>query len=251
MQAISFEIGGKFGFFHWGKTKGDRRVTNIFISRTEVLGILGAIVGLDGYSQRNFRVKNKSDIKETFYESLGGLNVSIIPKQVPSFFTDHLIHRSMKHINLKGSLMVEMEGLVEPSYKIVLSQGLVDNKTFEKVMMYLKRGWAEYIPYFGKNGFPVEISNVKEEQLLNLEENQEYVVDSLYKQSNVNKMPKVLKSKLINLENNDYHYSENLKDFCEEEPPKIINKQTIWSSFKVTLNSKVYETEEKEKIVFL
>lgn len=248
MKGISFELSSNFGFFHWGKTKGDKRISNLFISRTEVLGILGCVIGLEGYTQGMFKQKFKQKSEQTFYEVLGGLNVSIIPKSVPSLFEDQLIHRHMKHINTKGSLMVTMTGLVKPKYQIILERGTVTEDVFNKLVLYLENGWSEYIPYFGKNQFPLEISNVERVQLEEETEKDTHVIHSLYLQKKVVKEPKVSQRKLIR---DGYYYSEGLKNFVESGSPSITSEQTIWSSFEVGLETPVYQSEHGEKIVFL
>jgi len=252
MDAISFELKSNFGFFHWGKTKGDRRITSLFISRTEVLGIVGAIIGLDGYTQENFRnkIKPKQPRRDTYYDILKGLEVSIVPINVPHFFDDQLIHREMKHINTKGSLMVEMKGLVEPHYKVYLRQGTVEDDVFEKICLYVKKGWSEFIPYFGKNQFPLEILSPQEEELVEQPSESEVLVKSLFRQEDVSKPQKVRKSKLVKTSEDNYHLSDTLKNYDKENPARIVGEQMIWSSFDVSLSVPVYQTKTGEHIVF-
>lgn len=249
INAISFELSSSFGFFHWGKTKGDRRMTNIFISRTEVLGIIGAIIGINGYAQETFKKKLKvENHKPSFYEVLGGLNVGIIPKGKPVFFEDHLIHRPMNEINSRGSLMVKMSGLVEPKFQVIISQGSVEQTVYEKIVLYLKNGWAEFIPYFGKNQFPVAISNVTEEEL-EVVDGGEILIQSLYKERNTVEIPDLDSDDLKTGEN--FYYSDSLKDFSKTEIGKIVNEVTVWSSYEIELTESVYCTEDKLTISFL
>lgn len=248
---LSFELSSNFGFFHWSKTKGDRRMTNLFISRTEVLGILGAVIGLEGYVQQNVRKKLKKKTKneqKPFYELLNGLDIAIIPKKKPHFFEDHLIHRSMKHINSKGPLQVMMTGLINPTYKIVLSQGEVEDEIYEKIKFYLENEWCEFVPYFGKNQFPLEISNFQKEGV-HVDMNEDNVVlDSLFNQKDVVDTSRIFKSKLSKQE---FHFSESLKNFDADNLPNVVNEQVFWSSLGVTLNKDIYKTNDGERVVFL
>lgn len=246
-NAVSFQLSGHFGFFQWAKTRGDFRMTNLFISRTEVLGIIGAIIGLEGYGPRMFKERMGVAGDAPFYDVLGDLAVAVIPLVEPQMFEDHLIHRSMKHINAKGGLQVRMTGLVQPAYKVVLHQGGVSDDVFEKISCYLKNGWAEFIPYFGKNQFPVSYSDVKEEMLTETH-NEKQVVDSLYCQEDVSVPPKVVKSKLMRHER---FYSEQGKNYSENKDGKIVSTQLIWSSFAVGLTCRTFVTSDNEVVAFL
>lgn len=247
MKAVRFEISSNFGFFQWEKTKGDNRITNIFISKTEILGILGAIVGLDGYGQTTFKEKKGILSENSFYKVLNGLNVSILPNTRPELFEDHLIHRHMDHINKKGSLMVKITGLIKPSYTIVVTQGSAEDVVFEKIQEYLEKGIAEFIPYMGKNQYPLEIKNVKSIDLESVEQTEKTKIHSIYKQKSIVEEPKIRERKLVE---EDYHYTETLRSFAGDQIT-FLNEKHVWSSFDVKLDEEVFKTDEEEYIVFL
>lgn len=246
MNAVSVEISANFGFFQWEKTKGDNRITNLFISKTEVLGLLGAVIGLDGYAQSTFKSKH-SVTSSPFYEELSGLIISVIPKEKPELFEDHLIHRHMNYVNTKGALMVKMTGLIKPHYKLVIAKGDVEDAVFEKLVHYLQNGWSEFIPYMGKNQYPVEITNFELEELVSVEKNQKTKIHSIYKEAFIVTAPKVRERQLIE---NDYHYAETLRSF-QKDSPLFLNEKHLWSSFDVQLNQDIWKTKQEEQIVFL
>ncbi|WHZ60080.1 CRISPR-associated protein Cas5 [Metabacillus hrfriensis] len=247
MNAIQMDISGQFGFFHWNKTKGDLRVTNLFISRTEVLGILGAVLGLDGYAQERFKQKHGKD-SVLFSHQLQGLHVSIVPREEnkPQFFDDQLIHRSMEHINKKGALMVKMKGLVSLHYTLFISKGQVDDQIFATLCDYLKKGWAEYIPYFGRNQFPLSFDFVKEVHLREAASN-DLVIHSLFKEHDVEDC----QIDDIDLTDGAYHYVDSLRNFSLSEQTLFTQETTLWSSFEMKPLTPVYVTEENQHIVFL
>lgn len=249
MEAFSIELSAKFGYFQWEKTKGDKRVSNLFISKTDVLGILGAVIGLDGYGQEMFRHTFDAPKQDTFYRALGGLGVAIIPKSTPTLFEDQLIHRQMEHVNKKGSLMVTMFGLLSPSYKVIVKRNTVDKEVFEKLVTYLQNGWSEFVPYCGKNQFPLEIGSFEEEVLSSADVSEPTVVHSLYKQSILTAEPLVTEFEII--EEDGFHYVESLKLFEEEGSSHIVNEPMIWSSFEAEVNDDVYLTNQNECITFL
>lgn len=248
MKTYSFEMESQFGFFQWNKTKGDKRITNLFISKTDVLGVLGAIVGLDGYSQEYFKEVNNIEKGNTFYQALGGLRVSILPLSKPELFEDHLIHRRAHHINKKGSLMVYNYSLINPKYKIYFQQGEVNDDVFDNLIMYLSKGWAEYIPYAGKNTYPIDINKFKEEKLTE-DVAEKHIINSLFLEENLQEDVMVFEIELK--EDEMYHYIESLKFFREgAKTPDIEGRNMLWSSYEVSIEGPVFESVNGEKVVF-
>lgn len=246
MNAFSFTLSSTFGLFQWEKTKGDQRITNLFISKTEVLGILGAVLGLDGYSQ--VFLKEKHQLTATpFYESLRGLEIAILPEQHPAFFEDHLIHRYMHAVNSKGPLMAKLTGLVRPRYKIVVTQGSCQEDVFRQLITYMEKGWSEFIPYMGKNQYPAVIENFQQETLRPHTTAEAHRIDSLYKEKHVLHREKIRPSRLIK---QDYHYTNILRSF-EDDRPVFQNEPHCWSSFAVQLECPVVTLDSGESITFL
>lgn len=247
MDALSFTVSSAFGFFQWGKTRGDNRITNLFLSRTEVLGILGAIIGIEGYGPSLFKQKKGVECDPLFYEVLGGLNIAIIPRRHPAFFEDHLIHRHMNEINKKGSLMVKMTGLVNPEYTVVVEKGTCEEEVFRTIQTYLEKGWAEYIPFLGKNQFPLEILEVKSTTLQPVQGKQ--TIDSLCPASIIHDAPKARKGSIML--GKSYHYIESLKNFKRPGSAEIVNEETVWSSYELTLDQDAYQTDDGKVVAFL
>lgn len=246
MEIISLELSGNFGFFLWGDTKGDKRYTDNFISKTEVLGIFGAVMGLDGYSQINFLKEKDGREVRPFFDVLNGLNVAIIPLKRPTFFDDALVHRNMHHVNTNGTLMVSMKGLVSPSYRVLISKGEVEDAVFEELKERLLEDRVEFIPYFGKNQFPVEINNV-EVSKVKKEKKNEITIQSLFLEEKLTKEVQVSDRKLR--KNDDaYHFVETLKFFSDGG--KIQRKKVLWTSFDCEVNE-YYVTSKGENILFL
>lgn len=247
MNVYSFEMEAAFGLFQWDKTKGDNRITNFFPSKTEVLGILGSIIGLDGYSQEQFRALYKSEKRDTFYQVLKGLEVSVLPIHFPTVYEDQLIHQHMDNINKRGGLMVNIIGLVNPKFKIFIRQGKVDSEVFDKLVTYLRFGWSEFIPYCGKNNFPLEITNFKEETLVE-NQSEENRINSLFL---LDTLESDLEDLETDVEENEFLFLESSKLFDDEsEWPQMVNKNMVWTSYEVELEEDIYTTTGGENIVF-
>ncbi|PFH91396.1 hypothetical protein [Bacillus sp. AFS088145] len=248
MKGFSFELSGDFAFFQWEKTKGDNRFTNLFVSKTDILGILGATIGLSGYVVEGMRAKLGAEKQPTFYEELGGLKIALVPLVKPSFFEDHLIHRHMMTVNAKGALQAVITGLVRPRYRIHVEQGSVSDDVFAKLSMYIKNGWSEYIPYLGKNQFPATIEKYTAETLVKIEE-EEKIVSSLFLYELLQEEPDV---DLIDLHEEDdaHYYIESLKFYEPIGTASIKNKSMVWSSFPVRLTESIYQTTTGDVVVY-
>src|SRR5690625_7696007 len=71
MKLISFDIESNFGFFRKPESNNTLNVSYNMIHRPAILGILGAIIGLEGY-------KEKGKFPE-YYKRLNHLKIGITP----------------------------------------------------------------------------------------------------------------------------------------------------------------------------
>lgn len=185
MKAISFILSGKTAMFKKPDVNSYAYFTYNNIHKPALLGILGSIIGLDGYTQlfnknkqieeSNKSIKNKDDKKSLdegfpeFYEKLKDFKISIIPlsengycsKKI-QFFNNSVGYASKE---LGGNLIVKEQWLEKPSWQIII----LEEKTieFEKLKDYLINGKSVYIPYLGKNDHPANINEVCEIELSN------------------------------------------------------------------------------------
>ncbi|WP_211226518.1 hypothetical protein [Pontibacillus halophilus] len=244
---MQFRLSSPFGFFQWGETLGDRRVSTPFLSKTEVLGMIGGMLGMPGYAQE-MTIKRLGGVNLTpFYEVLSGLEVAIIPSAHPTWFEDHLIHRHMEHINLNGALQVEMMGLTKPSFQVVIRPGTVDNSIYCQIVDKLNKKSGVFPPFMGKNQFPVEVSDVQKVFLSPIRDRRT-TIDSLYRFESVKTEPEVYE---FEIEDGEYHYGAQLKFYVPGNEPQIERRQCFWSSFEATFHDVVYETDNNLRLVFL
>jgi len=157
MKAISFNLSGKFAHFKKPDVNSYAYFTYSHIHKVALLGIFGAILGLQGY-------KNKNELPE-FYKKLKHLKVAIIPKK-PYFnkkiqtFNNSIGYASKEE---GGNLIIREQLLENPSWDIVV----LDDKSneFKVLKEKLLKKEATFIPYLGKNDFFANISDVKEIEL--------------------------------------------------------------------------------------
>lgn len=162
-KLISFEINSDFGMFKKPDVNTPIYFTYNIIPKPTILGILGAIIGLGGYTQ----VKNDLGFPE-FYEKLKYLPISVVPLTSKGVFQKKIIkyNNTVGYANKDGgTLNISEQTLINPKYKIYLALNL-SNKEHSFLYDYImsKPIRYEYIPYMGKNEFKLDISDSKEEK---------------------------------------------------------------------------------------
>lgn len=147
MKLISFDLKADFAFFRKPDTNATINLSYNIIHRPAVLGVLGAIIGLDGYKEKGKWPQ--------YYEALKNARIGIEPL---SHDKGNYAKTNIKYSNTVGyankgtNFLTEELTLVNPEYRIYL--GLDEsNEYHSKLLTALKNGQAEYIPYLGKNEF--------------------------------------------------------------------------------------------------
>lgn len=164
-KVFSFIIYSDFGFFK----KPDANInflTYEYIPKPALLGLLGAVIGLKGY---------KKDIKiPEFYKKLGSLKTGIQPLEMKSNglsisgnnflpLKEPFLKTFVKYSNYHGygsyekggNLIINEQILIKPAFRIYIGRGEVNNEIFSKLIKNLENKESYYIPYMGKNDFPV------------------------------------------------------------------------------------------------
>jgi CRISPR-associated protein Cas5h len=147
MKLISFDLKADFAFFRKPDTNATINLSYNIIHRPAVLGILGAIIGLDGY-------KEKGKFPQ-YYEVLKDIGIGIEPLNHDKgnyAKTNIKYSNTVGYANKGANFLTEELTLVNPEYRIFLLLN-EENEFHEKLDNSLKNGFAEYIPYLGKNEF--------------------------------------------------------------------------------------------------
>lgn len=147
MKLLSFDLKSDFAFFRKPDTNSTINLSYNIIHRPAILGILGAIVGLKGYER-------KGKLPE-YYEVLKDVKIGVEPLNHDK---GNYVKTNIKYSNTIGyankgaNFLTEELTSIEPAYRIFL---LLDEnvEVQRQLLLYLKKGYAEYIPYFGKNEF--------------------------------------------------------------------------------------------------
>lgn len=151
-RLISFDLKADFGCMKKPDVNDGLMLTFNILHKPALLGILGAIVGLDGYSK-------KGELP-AYYKAFKNLRIGIEPLLHDK---GNFTKTTIKYTNTAGysnkneqgkgaNQIIEEQTLVAPAYRCYL---LIDLKESKQSELYQRicKGEAVYLPYVGKNEF--------------------------------------------------------------------------------------------------
>ena len=160
-KVVSFDLKADFGFLKkpFSNEKLELYLTFNFLHKPALLGILGAILGLKGYT----RFGELPD----YYRKLKNLKVGIEPiKQDDEtgiiFHEKGIFNKTTTKYNNTvgyankqgGTLNINEQTIIKPAFRCYLKlDSDVENSLLEKLYEYIMYCRAEYLPYFGKNDY--------------------------------------------------------------------------------------------------
>lgn len=156
-KLISFDLKSEFGFLKKPDIN-DIYLTYNMLHKPALLGILGAVIGLRGYTQNG-------ELPE-YYKRLKHLDVGIKPLNDDKgmFIKSMLTYNNgigFASNESGGNLIITEQFLIKPAYRCYLMLNL--NKEDEKVLYdNLRLLRAEFLPYLGKNDFSAWWSDFRE-----------------------------------------------------------------------------------------
>jgi len=146
-KLVSFDLYANFGFFRKPETNEGVNLSFNMMHKPALLGILGAIIGLDGYKEKG---------KEPEYlQKLKSLKLGIKPLDDENGNFQKIVIKysnTVGYANKGTNYLTEEATLIKPGFRCYLLLDL-SNEDHIKLGEYLKEGKAEYLPYFGKNEF--------------------------------------------------------------------------------------------------
>lgn len=195
------------------------------IHKISLLGILGAIIGIDKTSYTNTKYS-----LPPFYKELKDLKIGIVPKETlfPNNFTT--ITCTNGFANKSSNFVQNYELLINPSWDIYIYKN--ENKYYEKIKEYLLNKNAYFIPYLGRNHWYADINNV---EILNGDfVNECEYINGLFKETDI-EIEDEDDDFDFDLEKEDIYFKEYMptkfkeKGFIQyiEEPLVITNRKVI------------------------
>lgn len=185
-KLVSFDLKCDFAFFKKPDYNVGTQLSYNMIHKPVLLGILGAIVGLEGF-------KEKEKMPE-YFEKLSHLQIGIMPLDHENGNyqkTTLRYNNGVGYANKDGNLLIDEVMLIKPSYRCFILIDM-DNKIDVKLYNNILNNEAEFIPYLGKNEFQTWMENVVENEYKQFHEFEySYNIDSLFVKSGVIKNMKV------------------------------------------------------------
>lgn len=164
LETIKFELSSRMAIIK-KPDSNETYYTYTFPHKIMIYGILGAIIGLNGYNYYSLKKCLKEDVEELpeFYSKLCNLKIAIVPyidnknfkKKIQSF-NNSVGYASQEQGN---NLIVKEQCLENPKWDIYIMDNNSDE--YNKIKEYLLNRKCEYIPYIGKNDHFANIKNVK------------------------------------------------------------------------------------------
>ena len=153
MKLISIDLKADFGFLKKPDINDSIYLTYNMIHKPVLLGLLGAILGLEGHKSYG--------VLPEYYKNLQNLKIGIEPigkGQTNGNFEKTTVkyNNATGHASA-GTLNILEQILIKPAYRIYLE--LDEN---EELFRRLKNHEAVFIPYLGKNDFPCWWENFKD-----------------------------------------------------------------------------------------
>lgn len=230
MRAIVFELFGKTAHFRRPDMNNPIYFSYNHIHKVALLGMLGAILGLEGHK--------KSDVQNElpeFYKKLERLEISIVP------LTDHngifskknqVFNNSVGYASQEqqNNLVVVEQWIEYPRWKIFINlESEIEKNLLDKLINSLLNSQAVYLPYLGKNDHYANISDVRLLELQKLE-NPDYI-SSLFMWEKVS----------LDKETYDYSLPYTFKDTM----PIGLNKEGMYEFNKIGLTNRLVISVKK------
>jgi CRISPR-associated protein Cas5h len=214
---ISFTIRAEKGFLKKPDINEGIYLTYNMLHKPAILGILGAIIGMEGYK--------KNGVLPEYYKKLRNIPVGVKPveDEKGNFQKTKITYNNTTGFasnEAGGNLIITEQTLLNPSYKIYLLLDL-EKENENKLYFYIKEQKAEYLPYLGKNDYSLwwdkEEAEEYEWELFVKKSN--FKISTVFKKDEaiVNYLAREISRRAIEGRKNDFNYFERLPTSFNEK----------------------------------
>lgn len=185
MEALSFTLSGDTAMFRKPDVNKTTYFTFMNIHKPALLGIFGALIGLNGYSDC---LENNKEYPE-YYSQFMDLSIAIIPIFQPkqfSFSTTIQTYTNTTGLASKeqgGTLIIKEQWLKKPCWKIIVQND--DSDAFKLLKQALIQQESHFEPYLGKNNHPAVFSEVVVSPIKEINKDEYVVLQSLSFSENI------------------------------------------------------------------
>ncbi|MDO5293884.1 MAG: type I-B CRISPR-associated protein Cas5b [bacterium] len=159
MDILKFTLTGKTAFFKKPEVNSYYYFTYGSIHKVALLGLFGAVLGLNGYGQREEKSKEYAE----FYEKLHHMKVSIAPNAKDGYIPKkmQIFNNTVGYASKEqgGTLNIKQQWLENPSWDICF---VIEDPITRQLANKLLNRQTTYIPYLGSNDHLADITNVQE-----------------------------------------------------------------------------------------
>lgn len=169
-KLISIDLKADFGFLRKPDTNDGISMSYNMLHKPGLLGIFGAILGLNGYQKFG-------ELPE-YYLKLKDLKVAIAPliHENGNFPKTTIIYtNTVGYANKDGNFIAKENTLFGPSYRVFV---ILDSGS--PLYDHLKNCRAEYIPYLGKNEYPLWWDNFQELEIRSFTFDRDFEIKTLF-----------------------------------------------------------------------
>ncbi len=179
-HCISADFRADFGMLKKSDINDGISLTYNMLHRPALLGILGAIIGLGGYTQakeasdsqpKPKRGEKRPLLLPAYYTLLKHIRLAIQPLapdgsmgEFRGTFQKTVVefNNAVGYANTDGgTLQIREQTLIKPAYRVYLLLN-DENEHEKKLLEYLREYRCEFIPYFGKNDCGLWWENVQQ-----------------------------------------------------------------------------------------
>lgn len=213
-KLISFTIKAEKGFLKKPDINEGIYLTYNMLHKPAILGILGAIIGLEGYQ--------KNGVLPEYYKKLKDIPIGVEPigdekgnfQKTIIYYSNTTGFANAGEKNSGATHLINEQTLIKPSYKIYLLLDL-ENENETKIYNNIKEQNAEYLPYLGKNDYSLWWDKEEVEEYDNWElfvKNSNFRISTVFKKDEaiVNYLARAISRRSIAGRKNDFNYFERL-----------------------------------------
>jgi len=245
MKALKFTLSGETAFFKKPDVNTYLYFTYGNIHKIAILGLIGAVIGLEGY---NFQKEKEFP---DFYSKLNSLNISIVPRNERGYIPKkvQVFNNSVGYASQEegGNLIVKEQWLEKPLWDIYIL--IDDNKNIDKITDSFLNNRFVYMPYLGKND---HYANVTDAELVDVKEiTSSEKVNSLFIKDYFEFIKEEKKIFNSDFKHEDmWKYEERLPIALEGQENQYISVPFVFTNMKVKPKQSYKLFTESEKILF-
>jgi len=170
-DVLIFDISSEYGHFRKYNTTTSP-LTYSIPTRGAVVGLLGAILGIERELGVGKYKEEQTPLVEIFSKQKAGIAIQILSPIKKVFMGFNLINTKDSFFNIKNRTQIEFELVKDPFYRIYLS--LDDAGIFEELSERIKNKRHHFTPYLGLSQFTANVEYIDQSKASGLKNENEY-----------------------------------------------------------------------------